>query len=556
MFRPTPFALAVPILFLGAGAIAQPTVFSSAGTDAEVTAAVNAYRAALGVGASNANIAGSFLSGRREINWDAVPDAFSAPNVFPGAFFNGPATGRARGVEFSTPGTGFETSANAVNPTSTPINFGDIDSSYVSVFRPFTAQRLFTPVGSNVMEIRFFIPGQSSTRATVSGFGAVFSDVDLAGSTRINYFDQTGSIIGSVSAPPSGAGSGGFSFVGALFTHGEKIWRVSITTGTQPLGAGVLDDPAHGVDLVVMDDFLYGEPVTSTHPQRFASGGADQAVTDAVNAYRAALGTLNPNTPGSFGSGRREINWDAVPDAASAPNNLAADFFNGPASPRARGAVFSTPGTGFQVSANAVNPTNTPVEFGNLDPSYPSIFRPFSTQKLFTAIGSGALTVNFFVPGAPDAASVTGFGAVFSDVDLPTSTRIDYRDRNGGLLDSVYLPIGAATDESFSFLGELFGAPYRVASVTIQSGTAALGAGVVENIPGGVDLVSMDDFLYGEPVLQGNCAADYDGDGVINTNDFFAFLNNFFANDADFNHDGATNSQDFYDFLTAFFIGC
>jgi hypothetical protein len=54
------------------------------------------------------------------------------------------------------------------------------------------------------------------------------------------------------------------------------------------------------------------------------------------------------------------------------------------------------------------------------------------------------------------------------------------------------------------------------------------------------------------------CPADFNCDGSLNSQDFFNFLNAFFANDpsADFNHDGAVNSQDFFDFLNAFFDGC
>jgi type II secretory pathway pseudopilin PulG len=51
-----------------------------------------------------------------------------------------------------------------------------------------------------------------------------------------------------------------------------------------------------------------------------AAGTSAAAIQSAVDAYRADLGTLNPNVAGSFGSGRREINWDGVPDAFSAPN--------------------------------------------------------------------------------------------------------------------------------------------------------------------------------------------------------------------------------------------
>ena len=52
------------------------------------------------------------------------------------------------------------------------------------------------------------------------------------------------------------------------------------------------------------------------------------------------------------------------------------------------------------------------------------------------------------------------------------------------------------------------------------------------------------------------CPADYDGDGTLNSDDFFAFLSDFFAGNADFNDDGLTNSADFFDFLSAFFAGC
>ena len=51
-----------------------------------------------------------------------------------------------------------------------------------------------------------------------------------------------------------------------------------------------------------------------------AAGTSAAAIQSAVDAYRADLGALNPNVAGSFGSGRREINWDGVPDAFAAPN--------------------------------------------------------------------------------------------------------------------------------------------------------------------------------------------------------------------------------------------
>ncbi len=54
------------------------------------------------------------------------------------------------------------------------------------------------------------------------------------------------------------------------------------------------------------------------------------------------------------------------------------------------------------------------------------------------------------------------------------------------------------------------------------------------------------------------CPGDFNGDGSLNSADFFSFLTAFFslAPNADFNHDNTINSQDFFAFLTAFFAGC
>jgi len=221
-----------------------------------------------------------------------------------------------------------------------------------------------------------------------------------------------------------------------------------------------------------------------------ASGSTPAGIQATVDAYRADLGTLNPNVAGSFGSGRREINWDGVPDALSAPNLLPANFFN-VNSPR--GVVFTTAGTGFQVSANAAS--GTPVEFGNINPTYPGLFQTFSSPRLFTALGSNVLDVNFFVPGSTTPALTRGFGSVFTDVDLANTTNLQFFDANGASLGTFFVPAGPVANESLSFLGVDFG-DNVVSRVRITNGNAALGP----NETGAIDLVVMDDFLYGEPV--------------------------------------------------------
>src|SRR5438128_12277410 len=103
------------------------------------------------------------------------------------------------------------------------------------------------------------------------------------------------------------------------------------------------------------------------------TGATAADITVARDQFRLDLGGGTvAGANGSFGGLRREINWDGVPDALADPNALPANFFN---SNSPRGAVFSTPGTGFLVSANAGQPTS-PL-FG-----FPSDFQTFSPQRL------------------------------------------------------------------------------------------------------------------------------------------------------------------------------
>ncbi|MGZ5020397.1 MAG: PEP-CTERM sorting domain-containing protein [Chthoniobacterales bacterium] len=234
----------------------------------------------------------------------------------------------------------------------------------------------------------------------------------------------------------------------------------------------------------------------------FSASGANAAAIQAtVDAFRSSLGTLNANVAGSFGSGRREINWDGVPSAFAAPNLLAANFFN-VNSPR--GVVFSTPGTGFAVSgattdAGAGQPAAA--NFGNIDPSYTATFAPFSAQRLFTAIGSNVVDVTFFVAGSATPALTTGFGAVFSDVDLANTTSIQLFDASNVSLGTFFVPNVAGASQTFSFLGIQF--PSAVVSrVRITSGNIAPAAGATDQNGAARDVVVMDDFIYGEPIPE------------------------------------------------------
>jgi hypothetical protein len=226
--------------------------FEAAGANpAAITATRDTFRTAVG-GGSVAGANGSFGGIRREINWDGVPDARADANAFPADFFN---TTSPRGVVFSTPGTGFLVSASAGQ--SAPPLFG-----FPNDFQAFSPQRLFTAVNSNTTDVSFFVPG-TSTAATTSAFGAIFTDVEVANLTKIEFFDQNNSLI--FARDVLVAGNQGLSFLGAVAISGEKISRVRLTSGLNTVVSnGVLGNPND--DVVVMDDFLYAEPLAVPEP--------------------------------------------------------------------------------------------------------------------------------------------------------------------------------------------------------------------------------------------------------------------------------------------------
>jgi hypothetical protein len=170
----------------------------------------------------------------------------------------------SRGGQFTTERTGL----SQAPPVADPLQFppGGLaglfnNPTYGTIFSTFSPERLFTPVDSNITVALFFVPGTNGAApATVRGFGAVFADVDrqdesiFGANPRIEYFGANGErLFGSL--VPASPGDGGFSFFGIVFDD-ARIARVLITTGNVAPGP---DDNEQN-DVVMMDDFLYGEP--------------------------------------------------------------------------------------------------------------------------------------------------------------------------------------------------------------------------------------------------------------------------------------------------------
>jgi hypothetical protein len=212
-----------------------------------INSKVDEFRTLLG---ATLNTTPGQTSGRREIDWDAVPDQFATQKL-PTNFFNPTAPGSPanlqRGFRYSD-----ETDARISSN-----NFADFEATNGTEFAAFSGAKTFSAVNNVLWDVFFEVPGQSSA-ASVKGFGAVFSDVDNAGSTSIEFFSGTRSL-GVYNVPVKTTGS--YSFLGVYFPN-EKVTRIRIMQGAGVVANGVKDISVPGgtKDLVIMDDFLYDEP--------------------------------------------------------------------------------------------------------------------------------------------------------------------------------------------------------------------------------------------------------------------------------------------------------
>jgi hypothetical protein len=225
---------------------AAPITFEATGADAAaVESVMAAFRAA---------VAGT--GGGTEITWDDVPDSLADPNPLPGDFY------AAQGLQFATPGTGFLVSADDSNPTSTRIAFG-----FTADYRPYSGQRVFSPVNSTTANFTFVQPG-TATPATVAGFGAVFSDVEFPNQSFLRAFDGAGNEI--FSRAVLSTFSGGLSFLGVYFDDAAPIARVQLQIGTTVLVRNSQYIPFPLTDAVALDNVIYSTPQAVPAPPALA----------------------------------------------------------------------------------------------------------------------------------------------------------------------------------------------------------------------------------------------------------------------------------------------
>jgi len=222
-------------------------VFRAAG---DIVPTLAEFQGLLGTLNSKPNAVG----GRREVNWDAVPAAFTNNNLFPGDFFGSSdplaPDGRKRGIISTTPGKGFQISDS---------NFENVKAEYGKLFKAFSPKKTFIANESTITDNFFKVPG-TNVNASVQGFGVVFSGVNNGSSTSMEFYEGD-KLLGTFKVPNNGTSNvSGFSFLGVYFPN-NKVTRVRINSGSAPLSATQDDlSDGGGKDIVIMDDFIYSEP--------------------------------------------------------------------------------------------------------------------------------------------------------------------------------------------------------------------------------------------------------------------------------------------------------
>jgi hypothetical protein len=155
----------------------------------------------------------------------------------------------------------------------------------------------------------------------------------------------------------------------------------------------------------------------------------------------------------------------------------------------------------------------------------------------------GQTTFNIlFSLSTPAAYSLSG--SVSQTGNPQSNAQVTLTDESGHQIESI-----ASTPNNPDFFnrqGELAPGNYRVEATVLGRAQT----------PGPLSSGDALCFLLLSVTPSDGCPADWNRDGIVDTQDFYAFLADFLAGNADFDHSGSTDVQDFLAFLLSFDGGC
>jgi hypothetical protein len=146
----------------------------------------------------------------------------------------------------------------------------------------------------------------------------------------------------------------------------------------------------------------------------------------------------------------------------------------------------------------------------------------YSYRKDLTGVTNSPLTGVVELPATYDSAQT---GPAYTYTVLTSPVQASALGTYGGAY-RIYDPnVGASGQEDLTYRVTTPGGPSNIATVTL---------------------------------IYSRCAADYDGSGFVDTEDFDLFVANFEAGDSttDFDNSGFVDTDDYDAFVQAFTIGC
>ena len=218
-------------------------------------------------------------------------------------------------------------------------------------------------------------------------------------------------------------------------------------------------------------------------------------IRPAVQRFRALLGPDNGGGPGGRAGGRREINWDGVPDELASPNRYPSDFFNArDGAARARRRAHHP---GRRPCASAPTPTTPPARRRGSATSTrptPASSRPSARSGCSRRSAATSSNLTFRVPGTGAAGASCAASAPSTRASTGARTRRSSTSTAPGARSARFaVPVGARR----ALVPRAWSSPPR-SSRGCASSTAAARSGPDDG--GAVDAAVMDDFIYGEPV--------------------------------------------------------